>query len=263
MKTQTHNSHVRPNNDQDDVAGSKDLVDILTAEIGQTRPAHSSKVQFWDAQVIAERCYIDGRSNRQEIEYLVEALPIWRRHGGRNGVNETHLKVWEELSSDKSQVVEADIDHFEITMHRRHPIFDQRTAAEEIFMRGLQCRGDDPDDEVKAVEMLGHMITRCSQEQLEDQNTLTELAVTVCNGMEESEDEDYDRVLTHGQNFLEQVTLEERNQFAASLLADENAMTLNACTIAFCIAILSEEEFLDQWREYTVPCLRENAQRTK
>lgn len=263
MKMQEHNIQARPNNDQDKVADSGDLDDVLIAETGQTCPPGSAEVQFWDAQIIAERRYMDEKTGKQETDYLVEALPIWRRHGSRRGVDETHLEIWEALSSDKTRVVEAEIGQYEISIYGRHPIFEQCTAAKEIFMRGLQLSEPDPADEMRAMQMLGHMILRCLQAEAEDANMLTELAVTVCYGLGENEIKDTDRVLTYGRNFIEQVNGEEQRQLAADLLADGRALDFNTWTIALCIALLPEKDFLQQWREDAVPSLRAHAGRTR
>ncbi|KAH7382422.1 hypothetical protein DE146DRAFT_760266 [Phaeosphaeria sp. MPI-PUGE-AT-0046c] len=262
----------RPDNDQNQAAELDDLVNILTGRIGQTCLPHSAKVEFWDAQIIAERRYTEGTKKTREIDFLVEALPVWRRHGSEHGVDVHHLTAWQKLKADDSNVVRAGDGSFHITMHRTHPLFEQWAVGKDMFVANFQPaskdlvrQDNDQRDRNQAMLMLGHLLHRCLNARVEDQRALNDLTVAVILGEDDaptastlSLDE-----ITYGRRFLQLYNLKQRKELAETLLADEAALGFGSWTIALCIAILPSAEILAQWREDAVPSERTHAMRNR
>jgi hypothetical protein len=209
-------------------------------------------------------------------EYLVEALPVWRRatrnkdDKGANNADDNQVRDWDKLKED-DMVFEVETDDWNpIILHRTHPRFEQWTGAQEIFRQGLEPpeaappamtvhpdqkpRPDvDAEDEHAATEMLGCMVDRLmGTTKPEDTTIMGTVEGAVFN-------EDYngnlgDALTPHdayelGRRYLLNLSAKDRARLAEAMLNDGNARILHVWTQALIIAQLHPEIILEAWRK--------------
>jgi hypothetical protein len=234
-------------------ASSTDIISLLNAPSNQTRLPGSNKMTFWESGIIASR---KNKAHKKAKDYLVEALPVWRRAGVDGGPEPDHIDAWEAMTEDKGFHLES--EKYDFVVQRMHPRFGEWTGADEVFARGLEMdmegRGgrDDERDREKAVEMLGYLVERVGEE-VDDEirSWLLDHWGGVFADTTNSPTTPREAT-TRGWKFLSDVPPLARRVIGTALVFSKSAPSLSVWTNASCTAILPPWMILQAWKMHGI-----------
>jgi hypothetical protein len=218
-------------------ASSTDIISLLDAPSNQTCPPGSKTMTFWESGIIASR---KNKVHKKAKDYLVEALPVWRRAGVDGGPEPGHIDAWEAMTEDRGFHLES--EKYDFVVQRMHPRFGKWTGADEVFARGLEMEGrrggDDGRDREKAVEMLGYLVERV-REEVDDEirGWLLDHWGGVFADTTNSPTTPREAT-TRGWRLLSDVPPRARRIIGSALIFGKAAPSLSVWTNALCIAIL-------------------------
>jgi hypothetical protein len=233
-------------------ASSTDIINILDAPFNQTCPPASKKINFWDSGIIAER---KNKMHKKAKDYLVEALPVWRRAGVDGGPESDHIEAWEAMKKDIGFHLES--EKYDFVVQRVHPRFGRWTGTDEVFARGLEMgrktERDDERDKEKAMEMLGYLIKRIVEEvDAEVQGWLLDHWGDVFTNTRDGTS----GVVTtpreasaRGWQLMRNTPRTDRQDIGNAIVFHKRSPICGLWTNAFCIALLPPDNILAAWKE--------------
>jgi hypothetical protein len=245
-----------------------EISELLDAELDQTCLPGSKKLEFWKSGIIAERKH---KRLKKAKDYLVEALPVWRRKGGDGDLARKHIDEWNAMIKDRSDLaLHLENDKYDIIVHRMHPRFERLTKDDGQFPRNFGFAApeteppptvarerDDRRDKQAAMELLGYLIESLMERA--DADTLLRLG-TWRESLFDNMDRNVDigRTATpsearaKGWSFLRHISPTVRRDFGEQLLSHEAVPDFSVWTHALCIALLPPETIMTAWRKHGI-----------
>jgi hypothetical protein len=250
-RTRTSNDTISSKLDANQRASSTDIISLLDAPSNQTCPSGSKTMTFRESGIIASR---KNKAHKKAKDYLVEALPVWRRAGVDGGPEPGHIDAWEAMTEDRGFHLES--EKYNFIVQRMHPRFGEWTGADEVFARGLEQQDgggrDDGRDREKAMEMLGYLIERVGEEVDEEiRGWLLDHWGGVFADTTNSPTTPREAT-TRGWKFLIDVPPRARRVIGSALIFGKAAPSLSVWTNALCIAILPPWMILQAWKMHGI-----------
>jgi hypothetical protein len=146
-----------------------EISELLDAELKQACLPGKKKIEFWGSGIIVER---KSKRLKKAKDYIVEALPMWRREGSDGGPGKDHIDEWNAMIRNRSGLA-FHLGNYnnDIIVDRMHPRFEGLTKDDgrltrDVTLAAPQTKSpplvarerDDEQDKEAAMEMLGYLI---------------------------------------------------------------------------------------------------------
>jgi hypothetical protein len=209
-------------------------------------------MDFWESSIIAER---RNKTHKKTKDYLVEALPVWRRANFDGGPEPDHIEEWEAMKKDSGFHLES--EKYDFVVQRMHPRFERWTAADETFARELESRmriqRNEERNRDKAMEMLGYLIERIVKEVdaearswlLDHWGDVFTNTKDVTSGVVTTPRE----ACARGRQLMRNTSRKDRQDIGKAILFRKGTSVCDLWTDAFCIALLPPDDIRAAWKE--------------